>query len=151
MSPKPGLHVRVSERSHGIADLGAPLFALFRKPYRCEVPICAGCRPQLRRHRWWRLFLFVTCGSVAYVLLDPVLRPLHLPRPVTVVIMVAGMIVLGLPFLLLDAKHPPAFEFYLDHEFARFTFRNEEYARCFRQYNPHALKFRIPAGSEPEP
>lgn len=141
LGPGPHRRQRVAARAHGFADLFAPLLWLFKKPYRCEVPICVDCLPQLRRQRWLQWVVMVV-GVVAVVAaLRPLVKQLPWLRPFRELIAVGILAAALAPFFLWQARRPLAFEVEVDRLVARFTFRNEAYAGRFHLVNLRPVRF----------
>ena len=111
---------------------------LFRKPFRCEVPVCERCRPRVRRQKRLEMVALIVITGVAFVVIVPWFRSMGLGRQWQKLAMLAAIVVIGFPYFWWSLMRPPAFDLTVGDGWVEYEFANVDYAERFFDANPGA-------------
>lgn len=131
LSPNPEERVRCSASRFSWWELLFVWLWWFRKPVRCHVPVCARCRPKLRRRKLLDVVALVAIVAISLLVVYPFAKSMDLSRQWQKLAALGGAFVIGFPYFLWAVLRPPSFDMTVRQEHVEYEFGNPDYAGEF--------------------
>ena len=131
----PGTTLSYSSSTSAWKPLKEPLW----KNWKVDVPVCEGCKPALRRGKWWGRLVFGIAIAVALGIMFLVITvwPTVVDRWTGYLVIIGAIAV---PLLVGQAIYTPSIDFSGFADRLSFDFRSKDYAKDFAALNESRVK-----------
>jgi len=139
MAPSPDARMRFSASRFSWWQVLFVWLWWLRKPVRHEVPVCSDCRPRMRRRKVLEVLAIIAIAVVAILLVMPRMKDAGVGRQWQKLGAIAAFFVIGLPFFVMQAVWPPAFDMTVGEDEVEYEFGNHDFAAAFLVENAEHL------------